>query len=145
MANKKARNKAQELDFDLPPSALAKTTNLSSTKARKRKSRSSKKSWETEDDTPKAFSRLISGGGAPPRSGLDNGDSKKKTSKKRKLDAADGSGAGEALKQTCKELKIQPGETLREFGRRVDAAIPVHFPRGDGSLREGGRRRIRRL
>ncbi|KAF8249643.1 hypothetical protein K440DRAFT_621066, partial [Wilcoxina mikolae CBS 423.85] len=60
---------------------------------------------------------------------------------KRKLDAADGSGAGEALRQTSKELKIQPGETLREFGRRVDAAIPVHFPRGDGSLREGGKKK----
>ncbi|KAI5820460.1 hypothetical protein BZA77DRAFT_341153 [Pyronema omphalodes] len=125
MPNKKARVRNQNatfVDFDIEPTALAKTSNLSATKERKRKSR--KRRWEQEDDTPKAFVRLMKG---PARNGLDNGDSGNKK-KKAKTIAAE-----EAEKERKAELKIQPGESLREFGKRVDAAIPVVFPRGDGS------------
>jgi len=82
-------------------------------------------------------------GGSRPRSGLDNGETKKQLAKKRKL-TGDGSGGGDTLKQTRSELKIQPGESLREFGRRVDAAIPVHFPKRDGSVREGKKKKLKK-
>jgi len=154
MPNKKARNKNTELtyaplyislterstddssfSFDLPPSSLAKTANLSTTKTRKRKSRPAGKSWEAEDDTPKAFARLMDrqSGSIQPRKGLDNGDRGKKK-KKRKLD--DSSAMRNVGKKFAKEeLKIKPGESMGEFSRRVDAAIPVHFPKGDGASR----------
>lgn len=63
---------------------------------------------------------------------LDNGETKKSKKKRKPTDSA----AEVALKRArAEELQIQPGESLRSFGRRVDAAIPVHFPRGDGSAR----------
>ena len=65
---------------------------------------------------------MMSGG--PKHSGLDDGGSKK-----RKRTVAE-------QKKCNADLKIQPGESLREFGRRVDQAIPVFFPRGDGRVRE---------
>jgi hypothetical protein len=67
--------------------------------------------------------------GGPKRSGLDDGNNFKK--KRKRTDAG-----GEELKAVRAELKIQPGESLGAFGRRVDAAIPVKFPRGDGAERE---------
>lgn len=84
-----------------------------------------RKRWEAGDDTPKAFLRMMSGG--PKKSGLDDGGG----GKKRKRTAAQ-----EGEKQARADLKIQPGESLREFGRRVDQEIPVVFPRSDGSARE---------
>jgi hypothetical protein len=70
--------------------------------------------------------------GSIQRKGLDNGDRGKK--KKRKLD--DSSATGNAEKKFAKEeLSIKPGESMSEFSRRVDAAIPVHFPKGDGVSR----------
>ncbi|KAI5841999.1 hypothetical protein BZA05DRAFT_432119 [Tricharina praecox] len=132
MVNKKARNKDQELDFDLPPTKLAKTANLSTTKERKRKSKPGAKRWEDEDDTPKAFARMMSGGSK--RSGLDEGGDKKR---KRKPE--------EEKKTTRSDLKIQPGESLREFGRRVDQAIPVVFPRGNGSAREKKKKKTKEV
>jgi len=65
--------------------------------------------------------------GGPKKSGLDDGGG----GKKRKRTAEQ-----EGEKQARAELKIQPGESLREFGRRVDQEIPVVFPRGNGSARE---------
>ena len=67
-----------------------------------------------------------------PRSGLDDGLDK---SKKRKAEAA---------APARPELKINPGESLREFGRRVDVAIPVHFPKGDGAARERRKKKAKK-
>ncbi|KAH8146257.1 uncharacterized protein LAJ45_09699 [Morchella importuna] len=106
MPNKKRRNKsAPALDFELPPTTLASTTNLSSTKSRLRakRNRRAKNTFESQDDTPKAFTRLLAFAADP-----DPKDAKEQKMK----DAAD-------------QLTIQPGESLSEFNRRVDASLPV--------------------
>jgi hypothetical protein len=75
---------------------------------------------------------LMSGG--PKRSGLDDGNSGKK--KRKRADAGD-----EQLKAARAELKIQPGESLSAFGRRVDAAIPVKFPRGGNGAERASKKK----
>ncbi|KAA8912882.1 hypothetical protein FN846DRAFT_903242 [Sphaerosporella brunnea] len=129
MPNKKSRNKGKfEPDFDLPPTSLLKTHNLSAIKERKhRKKKKQGKSWEHEDDTPKAFARLMAGG--PKRCGLDNGSAGRKRKRQNNEE--------QELKAARADLKIQPGESLGAFARRVDAAIPVKFPRGGNGAEKG--------
>lgn len=64
--------------------------------------------------------------------GLDNGTAKTTASgknKKRKRTAEDAESKVEKDKKpnAAEELKIQPGESLREFNRRVDASLPVQI------------------
>ncbi|KAH0602550.1 uncharacterized protein H6S33_008631 [Morchella sextelata] len=136
MPNKKRRNKnAPSLDFELPPTTLAKTTNLSTTKSRLRakRNRRATNTFESQDDTPKAFTRLLAFAAGTRRlpKGPDNGrpppsSSSSSSSKKRKTADADPKEAKEQkMKDAAEQLTIQPGESLREFNRRVDASLPV--------------------
>jgi hypothetical protein len=122
----------------------AKAANLSSIQNPKRSKRAAKRGGD--DDTPKSFTRLMSfaAGGAQRRSGLDNGDRNINRGKKRKqnlvdgkvwgnqkafgLSASDTVDARAATQNGREKLTIRPGESLHDFGRRVDCAIPVHFP-----------------
>ncbi|RPB09315.1 hypothetical protein P167DRAFT_608108 [Morchella conica CCBAS932] len=129
MPNKKRRNKsAPALDFELPPTTLASTTNLSSTKSRLRakRNRRAKNTFESQDDTPKAFTRLLAFAAGTRRlpKGPDNG--RPPPSKKRKTADPDPKDAKEQkMKDAADQLTIQPGESLSEFNRRVDASLPV--------------------
>ncbi|KAL0635504.1 hypothetical protein Q9L58_005552 [Maublancomyces gigas] len=135
MPNKRRRAKnAPALDFELEPTALAKTSNLSSTKSRlheRRKRKPNTRTFENEDDTPKAFARLMafaSGARKLPK-GLDNGIDRKTQSgknKKRKRTAEEVP-KPKLEPDTKSSLSIQPGETLHEFNRRVDASLPVQI------------------
>ena len=78
-----------------------------------------RKETPKDDDTPRAFSRLISNYHPPPRSGLDDGRLAAISSKKRKRDA-DGVPA-----PTATHPAIQRGESLSTYGARVDASLPV--------------------
>ncbi|KAI5840297.1 hypothetical protein DFP73DRAFT_517735 [Morchella snyderi] len=137
MPNKKRRSKnAPALDFELPPTTLAKTSNLSSTKSRLRakRNRRSANTFEAQDDTPKAFTRLLAFAAGTRRlpKGPDNGRPPPPSSNKKRKTAAAAAAdtkAAEAkehkMQHAAQQLTIQPGESLREFNRRVDASLPV--------------------
>ncbi|KAI9856425.1 MAG: hypothetical protein M1813_009080 [Trichoglossum hirsutum] len=162
MPHKHRRSKGSHQDvsqFELPPSTLATplpvakpnsksstTVRLESTtsnatvdrrKARLRAKRKAKKS--REDDTPKAFSRLLQfqKTGRHP-SGLDDGIvTKPSANKKRKRDDTGSSTTttataappakqpSSAAPKTHAIPTILPGERLADFSARVDAALPV--------------------
>ncbi len=97
------------------------------------------------DDAPRAFKRLMAlASGKRVRSGLDDGVVETKKQKKARLAAAaaatvGAAGGGQPPKDGKEEkdadasanapapapLKIRPGERLADFGRRVDAALPL--------------------
>jgi hypothetical protein len=102
--------------FNLPPTQKARPLPVASKKfpgaQANPKHKNKKKGQIKDDDAPRAFKRLMAvAQGKKLRSGLDNGDHGKTTAKK--VDA-DG-----------QPLKIRPGEDLRSFASRVDAAMPV--------------------
>ncbi len=133
MPNKKSRNKLlPAIEHDLPPTKKSRSTNLSQRKERIHTKKQRKRAGKDDDDTPKAFARLmaIASGKQGRISGLDDGEEKRKgpKSNKRKRGEEDAKRAGE--EQWSKDnLKIEPNESLKAFARRVDASIPVAFPR----------------
>ena len=90
-----------------------------------------KRSGKEDDDTPRAFKRLM-GGYQPPRSGLDNGQTSKginKKSTKTDKPPAEVSNAPtqpptNASTKTV-DLKPLPGESASAFSSRVNAALPI--------------------
>ncbi|KAM0435062.1 hypothetical protein ACHAPT_003151 [Fusarium lateritium] len=100
-----------EADFNLPPSQRARSLPVASKNANKDGAQKGKKGKKArkENDAPRAFRRLMAvAHGKKVRSGLDDGNDGKA-----------------AAKEAAAELKIQPGEDLRSFSHRVDAALPV--------------------
>lgn len=83
-------------------------------------------SGDNKDDIPRAFKRLMAfAEGKKFRSGLDDGI-RKAPSKNKKGKAAKEDGAATATKEAAKDTPtIQPGESMHDFARRVDAALPV--------------------
>ncbi|KAJ3544119.1 hypothetical protein NM208_g3222 [Fusarium decemcellulare] len=102
-----------EADFNLPPSQRARplpvgSKNGTAGKDGQQKGKKGKKGRK-DNDAPRAFRRLMAvAHGKKVRSGLDDGTTDKPTKK-----------------ETSEELKIRPGEDLRSFAHRVDAALPV--------------------
>ncbi|KAL7806061.1 hypothetical protein V8C44DRAFT_339508 [Trichoderma aethiopicum] len=103
-------------DFDLPPTENARplpvhkrnATTTSEGRITKKRHRKSTR----DSDTPRAFRRLMAvAGGKKLRSGLDDGQAEKPSTK------------GTAKKS--EDLQIRPGENLGAFASRVDAALPV--------------------
>ncbi|KAF8474024.1 hypothetical protein BDZ91DRAFT_759370 [Kalaharituber pfeilii] len=147
-----------------PPTSLAKHTNLSGTRSRQLKKRFKKAPGTTTrapsdsstrkhaavpdayalgDDTPKAFTRLITSMQNPSlkrkRGGEEDtgerqrpkptgapGSKKRKRSKKSKS-LGDGADGVDAQKQPPHKLEILPHESLREFNRRVDQVMRINF------------------
>ncbi|TGZ83905.1 hypothetical protein EX30DRAFT_338500 [Ascodesmis nigricans] len=140
MPNKKARTKVlPEVDFDLPPSApstLPTIASISGTQSRSNKKRK-RKAAASKDDTPKAFTRLLARADPtrPKFSSLDDGTPR--TKKQKNGDKAVGKKALHPSAQDvpATRLQIGPNESLKEFSRRVDAAMPVKFPKGQGSMK----------
>lgn len=123
---------------DLPPSIIAEPLPVAKsaksngiftseiTNARKAKKR--KRNSDKDDDTPKAFKRLMSfrEGKKLPK-GLDDGV---KPTKKQRRAAAEGAltrphEADEPQIPAVEVPKILPGERMSEFSARVDAALPI--------------------
>ncbi|EPS44764.1 hypothetical protein H072_1275 [Dactylellina haptotyla CBS 200.50] len=123
-----------------PPSNHERNAQSTSVSKKKRSKRSKK---DTDDDTPKAFQRLMAYAATGKRpSGLDDPKTSSKNPKKRKrnditndtLSTAAESSHLEATadteapsRPTDKPLSLLPGEKLSDFSRRVDAAIPISF------------------
>lgn len=98
--------------------------------------RHSKRRRADDDDTPRAFARLMQFQAGQKRpSGLDDGAPKTKKTKREdatlpKSEKTSTVSTGEGLKE---KPKILPGEKLSEFAARVDQAIPVSGLKGKNS------------
>ncbi|KAJ3498783.1 hypothetical protein NLG97_g861 [Lecanicillium saksenae] len=116
MPHKHKRKRGDDADFNLPPSQRAlplpvnsKSIGTSTGTSRQAKKRRQAKS---DDDAPRAFKRLMAfSSGKKFHSGLDDGRSKKS--------------ATTEASQASEKLQIKPGEDLRAFAARVDAAMPL--------------------
>ncbi|KAF8445286.1 hypothetical protein BGX38DRAFT_1143486 [Terfezia claveryi] len=117
------------LNFELPPTSLSKHTNLSRRKSLKHRKRITKTSSTDylEDDTPKAFARLMSSGTKRKRGGEEDigGPKEKKTSQGNPNKQPLPSTQKKLEQQRKPSLQILPGESLRAFNRRVDASMPI--------------------
>ncbi|KAL1842679.1 hypothetical protein VTJ49DRAFT_4458 [Mycothermus thermophilus] len=141
MPHKHTRREKDESTFDLPPTQIARPlppTTISKNKtaakkaadkkaidATKKTGQKRKRGAKDPDDAPRAFKRLMAlTEGKIPRNNLDNGDapSSGKGNKKKAKTATTSTTSETPSKE---ELKIRPGESLAEFNRRVDAALPV--------------------
>lgn len=141
--HKRDKSKSDASFYDLPPTKtahplpvkkLAITTAKSSTKPAKRKHA------QMQDDTPRAFTRLL-GDYRPPRSGLDDGIRLSK--KARKLSKLGSKPDTATLAPAIVAVPtIQPREPLSSFAARVDAALPFSgLSKKSGAAKEGARER----
>ncbi|KAK8147596.1 hypothetical protein G3M48_001336 [Beauveria asiatica] len=113
MPHKHKRKRGDDADFNLPPSQRALPLPVNSV-ASNGTSRQAKKRRQAKSDTdaPRAFKRLMAfTAGKKVHSGLDDGRNKQSTT-------------SEAKRQS-EPLRIKPGEDLRAFAARVDAAMPL--------------------
>ncbi|EGX92559.1 urease accessory protein UreD [Cordyceps militaris CM01] len=115
MPHKHKRKRGDDADFNLPPSQRAmplpvnSKTSVSNGISRQAKKRRQAKS---DMDAPRAFQRLMAfSSGKKFHPGLDDGKSKKPTETE--------------PRQRGETLQIKPGEDLRAFAARVDAAMPL--------------------
>lgn len=141
--HKRDKSKSDASFYDLPPTKIAHplpvnkfpaTAGKSGTKPAKRKHA------HMQDDTPRAFTRLL-GDYCPPRSGLDDG---MRLSKKARKESKHGFKADIATRAPAPALvpTIQPREPLSSFAARVDAALPFSgLSKGSGATKEAGRER----
>ncbi|KAK0508039.1 hypothetical protein JMJ35_009928 [Cladonia borealis] len=112
-----------EASYDLPPTKTAQPLPVKkstpTTTTRTNQPFKKRKRPTNQDDTPRAFSRLLNPTTyRPPRSGLDDGT----TSKKRKTTTT--TKTSPPPPSTLTHPKILPHEPLSSFSARVDAAIP---------------------
>ena len=141
--HKRDKSKNDPSFYDLPPTKTAHplpvkkldtATGKSGTKPTKRKHA------QTQDDTPRAFARLL-GKYRPPRSGLDDGTrpskkARKQTKPEPKSDTPSLAPAPIAVPT------IQPHEPLSAFSARVDAALPFSgLSKKNGGAEKLGRER----
>lgn len=116
-----------QLAKPLPPTKSAKFNGIFTTEndASKRPSKKRKRKSAVEDDTPKAFLRLMSlqQGKRLPKA-LDDGVVTKRDQKKKSSGQSENRSVIE-INSESEKLKIRPGEKMSEFGARVDAALPV--------------------
>jgi hypothetical protein len=133
---------------DLPPTEVARPLPTSksaaangiftSELANKRSNKKRKRKTDADDDTPKAFQRLMAfQKGQKLPSGLDDGVRHPKKAKKGAANTATNNGGadGQTTKKTtpsnthsssATEIPtIKPGERMADFAARVDAALPV--------------------
>ncbi|WPH02097.1 Hypothetical protein R9X50_00495200 [Acrodontium crateriforme] len=142
MPHKHTRKRgADDGDYNLPPTVHAKPLptfdntaknkkKQEDVKRKKDKRKRAKIDGYGEDDTPRAFARMIQQQGSHKRhSGLDNGE--RRATKKQKTDQTGNSSAPAPPKEAVTEKerreipKILPGERLADYSARVDQALPV--------------------
>lgn len=104
--------------YELPPTQRARPLPVGNSKQSstiftdESKKKRGKKNKKVENDTPRAFRRIMAAAqGKKTRSGLDDGVPEPKPKSDRDHPDPD--------------LKIRPGEKMRDFAARVDAALPV--------------------
>ncbi|POR33964.1 Uncharacterized protein TPAR_05815 [Tolypocladium paradoxum] len=119
MPHKHKRKRGEDPDHDLPPTQKARPLPVSSSnKGAKRDpqaaTRKQRKRRNNDDDVPRAFKRLMAvAQGKKVQSGLDDGEKAK------------AKGKAAAPEDAPEAPRIRPGEDLRSFAARVDAALPM--------------------
>lgn len=132
--HKRKHDGGDKANFDLPPSSKAKSLPviaptkdfLAPRKKQKLDDGRGKKPKKNVDDTPKSFARLMAWhqGGKRIGGGLDDG--KQPAKKKRKQQPQqDSTIHKDTLVESVKAPEILPGESLAEFGIRVDQTLPL--------------------
>ena len=141
--HKREKSKNDASFYDLPPTKTAHplpAKKLTTTIAKSGTKTVKRKHAQMQDDTPRAFTRLL-GDYRPPRSGLDDGTRRSKKARKEpkiesKPDTATLASAHAAVPT------IQPREPLSSFAARVDAALPFSgLSKTSGAAKDGGRER----
>ncbi|EME47448.1 hypothetical protein DOTSEDRAFT_146104 [Dothistroma septosporum NZE10] len=159
MPHKHTRRQAGDKNnFDLAPSQVAKPLaafgksekhapkgQKAPESGRKRKRTGTRD--DRQDDTPRAFARLMQlRDGRKQRSGLDDGESRK-TKKKRKTGDTSQDEPDITQKtlpvdpRTGEQLKILPGEKLADFAARVNQALPLGGLTRKGKHKDGSKER----
>ena len=142
MPHERDKLKSDASFYDLPPNKIADNVpvkkNLTTTAitANRKTKPAKRKHAQTQDDTPRAFTRLL-GNYRPPRSGLDDGiRPAKKARRSLKVEPANLAPASVAVPT------IEPREPLSSFAARVDAALPFSgLSRKVSAAKQGGRER----
>ncbi|KUI63911.1 hypothetical protein VM1G_10632 [Cytospora mali] len=148
MPHKHTRRDKDDSTYDLPPNQIAKPLpvvapkrlrhgekaagkgkkgkNSAAEESKKPQGVKRKRGADKKDDAPRAFKRLMAfAGGQKFRSGLDDG-TRKAPSKNKKAKTTTTDGAATESNEAKKDAPtIQPGESMADFARRVDAALPV--------------------
>ena len=141
--HRRDKSKIDPSFYDLPPSKKAQSlpTRKAPNSNGKIYSKAPKRKYApTQDDTPRAFTRLLTGY-RPPRSGLDDGN---RPSKKRKSSNPTSDAAPIAPPIALPVPKIQPHEPLSSFAARVDAALPFSgLTKKGGGGKKGGERQTK--
>ena len=139
--HKRDKLKSDASFYDLPPNKTAdvipvKNLTTTTTTANRKTKPAKRKHAQMQDDTPRAFTRLL-GNYRPPRSGLDDGiRPSKKARKSSKVEPANLAPTSVAVPT------IEPREPLSSFAARVDAALPFSgLSRKSGAANQGGRER----
>ena len=142
--HRRDKSKSDASYYDLAPSKpvhISRTANPITDSTTKRATKLSKrKHARQEDDTPRAFTRLLHTY-RPPRSGLDDGI----RPKRRKASEPPTFSESQTQPSTTTLPTIQPHEPLSSFGARVDAALPFSglSKRGGGGKELGAERRTK--
>ncbi|KAI9801616.1 MAG: hypothetical protein M1825_003295 [Sarcosagium campestre] len=136
MPHKHRRSRGKDFSsFNLPPSVKAAPlpATTSNVKASERGRHARSKKRKNDDDTPKAFTRLMSFvGRGSTSSALDDGGAQGQRGKKRKRTAETVVAIKSTVGEDPAKPSIKPGERMSEFAARVDAALPV-----SGLIRKG--------
>lgn len=144
--HKREKSKSDASFYDLPPTKIAHplpVKKLTTTAGKAGTKTAKRKHAQMQDDTPRAFTRLLRDY-RPPRSGLDDGvRPSKKARKESKLESKSDT-ATLALAPTAVPT-IQPREPLSSFAARVDAALPFSglSKRSGGAKEAGGERQTK--
>ncbi|KAF2398808.1 hypothetical protein EJ06DRAFT_557989 [Trichodelitschia bisporula] len=147
MPHKHKRKDNSDDVYNLPPTQVARPlpTNQPVTvfsKSDSTKSRKRKQQGEKDNDTPRAFQRLMrlrENGKIP--SGLDNGETRLAKKRKQNKEAAKGAEKTEEAKPV---MKILPGESMADFSARVNQALPIAGLAKKGKKVEGVKERTTR-
>ena len=120
--HKRDRSKNDASHYDLPPSKSAHPLPVKSSTSTITTTKPKPKPVHLQDDTPRAFTRLLTAY-RPPRSGLDDGTRPSKKRKSSKISTSDDT-VEASLATSLPPPTIQPHEPLSAFNARVDAALP---------------------
>ena len=140
--HKRDKSKDDASFYDLPPTKIAHplpVKKLTTTIGKPGAKPAKRKQAHMQDDTPRAFTRLL-GKYRPPRSGLDDGRPSKKARKESKHEPRPGT--ANLAPASAAVPTIQPHEPLSSFAARVDAALPFSgISTKSGGAKEAGRER----
>ena len=141
--HKRDKSKNDPSFYDLPPTKTAHplpVRNFKTATAKSANKLAKRKHAQTQDDTPRAFARLL-GNYRPPRFGLDDGIRPSK--KVRKETKPEPRSSAPSLAPTPVAVPtIQPYEPLSAFSARVDAALPFSgLSKKNGGAEKVGRER----